>query len=71
MEGPDIVRAFCFGAIFGASGRRGERMSHLVQAAVMPDLSVCGPPPLVEGAREVAVAAGIPDAPFASERFAV
>jgi len=46
-------------------------MSHLAQAVVTPDLYVCGPPPLVAGAREVAVAAGIPDAQFASERFAV
>ncbi|WP_260433813.1 hypothetical protein [Burkholderia sp. Bp8998] len=36
---------------------------------VLPDVYVCGPPPLVEGAREVAVAAGTPDAQFASERF--
>ncbi len=43
----------------------------LAQADMLPDLYVCGPPPLVEGAREVAVAAGIPDAQFASERFTV
>ncbi|KHK59400.1 oxidoreductase [Burkholderia sp. A9] len=43
----------------------------LGEAGGSPDLYVCGPPPLVEGAREVAVAAGIPDAQFASERFTV
>ncbi|KVH48729.1 2Fe-2S iron-sulfur cluster-binding protein [Burkholderia diffusa] len=43
----------------------------LAQAAVLPDVYVCGPPPLVEGAREVAIAAGVPDAQFASERFTV
>ncbi|MCA8094003.1 2Fe-2S iron-sulfur cluster binding domain-containing protein [Burkholderia anthina] len=43
----------------------------LAQDSVLPDLYVCGPPPLVEGAREVAVAASVPDAQFASERFTV
>ncbi|MBR8063699.1 2Fe-2S iron-sulfur cluster binding domain-containing protein [Burkholderia ambifaria] len=43
----------------------------LAHAPVLPDVYVCGPPPLVEGAREVAIAAGVPDAQFASERFTV
>ncbi|MBR8180903.1 2Fe-2S iron-sulfur cluster binding domain-containing protein [Burkholderia ambifaria] len=43
----------------------------LAHAPVLPDVYVCGPPPLVEGAREVAAAAGVPDAQFASERFTV
>jgi len=43
----------------------------LAHAPVLPDIYVCGPPPLVEGAREVAIAAGVPDAQFASERFTV
>ncbi|MDR0240763.1 MAG: 2Fe-2S iron-sulfur cluster binding domain-containing protein [Burkholderia sp.] len=43
----------------------------LVQVGAPPDIYVCGPPPLVQGVREVAAAAGVPDAQFASERFAV
>ncbi|HDR9055471.1 TPA: 2Fe-2S iron-sulfur cluster binding domain-containing protein [Burkholderia vietnamiensis] len=43
----------------------------LAQPDVSPDLYVCGPPPLVEGAREAAAAAGLPAAQFASERFTV
>ncbi|WP_407972172.1 FAD-binding oxidoreductase [Burkholderia pyrrocinia] len=41
----------------------------LAQAGALPDIYVCGPPPLVQGVRDVAVAAGVPDAQFASERF--
>ena len=36
-----------------------------------PDLYVCGPPGMVSAAQAVAVAAGVPAAQFASERFAV
>ncbi|MGS1001024.1 FAD-binding oxidoreductase [Burkholderia glumae] len=43
----------------------------LAQAGTPPDLYVCGPPPLVQAARQAALAAGVPDAQFASERFAV
>ncbi|RQS65071.1 oxidoreductase [Burkholderia sp. Bp8963] len=41
----------------------------LSSAAVRPDIYVCGPPALVQGARDAATAAGVPDAQFASERF--
>ena len=41
----------------------------LAQAGALPDIYVCGPPPLVQGVRDVAVAAGVPDARIASERF--
>ncbi|VWB09531.1 oxidoreductase [Burkholderia arboris] len=43
----------------------------LARAGAPPDIYVCGPPPLVQGAREAATAAGVPDAQFASERFTV
>jgi len=42
----------------------------LSEADAQPDLYVCGPPALVRGAQAAAVAAGLPDAQFASERFA-
>ncbi|MGU7774859.1 2Fe-2S iron-sulfur cluster binding domain-containing protein [Burkholderia sp. MR1-5-21] len=41
----------------------------LAQAGALPDLYVCGPPGLVRGAQAAAVAAGLPAAQFASERF--
>ncbi|HIH2657984.1 TPA: 2Fe-2S iron-sulfur cluster binding domain-containing protein [Burkholderia cenocepacia] len=43
----------------------------LEEAGERPDIYVCGPPSLVQAARDAAVAAGVPDAQFASERFAV
>ncbi|CAB3761820.1 oxidoreductase [Burkholderia sp. MSh2] len=41
----------------------------LAQTGALPDLYACGPPPLVQGAREAAAAAGVPDAQFVSECF--
>ncbi|WP_446901481.1 FAD-binding oxidoreductase [Burkholderia sp. YIM B11467] len=41
----------------------------LAQAGALPDIYVCGPPPLVQGVRDAAIVAGVPDAQFASERF--
>ncbi|VWC38253.1 FAD-binding oxidoreductase [Burkholderia lata] len=43
----------------------------LAQNETLPDIYVCGPPPLVQAARDVAMTAGVPDAQFASERFTV
>ncbi|VWD45277.1 oxidoreductase [Burkholderia lata] len=43
----------------------------LAQNGTLPDIYVCGPPPLVQAVRDVATAAGVPDAQFASERFTV
>ncbi|VWB91392.1 oxidoreductase [Burkholderia lata] len=43
----------------------------LAEAGASPDIYVCGPPPLVQAARDVAMTAGVPDAQFASERFTV
>ncbi|VWD36844.1 FAD-binding oxidoreductase [Burkholderia lata] len=43
----------------------------LAQKDGPPDIYVCGPPPLVQAVRDVATAAGVPDAQFASERFTV
>ncbi|MBN3769509.1 FAD-binding oxidoreductase [Burkholderia sp. Se-20378] len=43
----------------------------LAQNDGLPDIYVCGPPPLVQAARDVAMTAGVPDAQFASERFTV
>jgi ferredoxin-NADP reductase/ferredoxin len=42
----------------------------LAQADVAPDIYVCGPPALVSGARDAAVAAHVPENQFVSERFA-
>lgn len=42
----------------------------LAQTGVKPDLYVCGPPALVNGARAAAVAAQVPAEQFVSERFA-
>lgn len=41
----------------------------LARAGALPAY-VCRPPPLVQGVREVAGAAGVPDAQIAGERFA-
>ncbi|KVV00365.1 2Fe-2S iron-sulfur cluster-binding protein [Burkholderia ubonensis] len=55
------------------SGFRGTPVDALSAAlagtGVRPDIYVCGPPALVRGVRAAAVAAGVPDAQFASERF--
>ncbi|KVS45287.1 2Fe-2S iron-sulfur cluster binding domain-containing protein [Burkholderia ubonensis] len=55
------------------SGFRGTPVDALSAAlagtGVRPDIYVCGPPALVRGVQAVAVAAGVPDAQFASERF--
>ncbi|AXF23146.1 oxidoreductase [Burkholderia pyrrocinia] len=60
------------GAWAGFSGTPVDALrAALAQADAAPDIYVCGPPPLVQGVREVAVAAGVPDAQFASERFTV
>ncbi|NHV24815.1 FAD-binding oxidoreductase [Burkholderia sp. D-99] len=57
------------------SGLRGTPVDTLRLALAqhdgLPDIYVCGPPPLVQGVREVAMTAGVPDAQFASERFTV
>ncbi|KVQ76759.1 oxidoreductase [Burkholderia ubonensis] len=55
------------------SGFRGTPADALSAAlagtGVRPDIYVCGPPALVRGVQAAAVAAGVPDAQFASERF--
>ncbi|OJB24525.1 oxidoreductase [Burkholderia ubonensis] len=55
------------------SGFRGTPVDALSAAlagtGVRPDIYVCGPPALVRGVQATAVAAGVPDAQFASERF--
>ncbi|KVO16461.1 2Fe-2S iron-sulfur cluster-binding protein [Burkholderia ubonensis] len=55
------------------SGFRGTPADALSAAlagtGVRPDIYVCGPPALVRGVQVAAVAAGVPDAQFASERF--
>ncbi|KVO32569.1 oxidoreductase [Burkholderia ubonensis] len=55
------------------SGFRGTPVDALSAAlagtGVRPDIYVCGPPALVRGVQVAAVAAGVPDAQFASERF--
>jgi len=43
----------------------------LAQSDAPPDIYVCGPPPLVQAVRDVAMTAGVPDTQFASERFTV
>ncbi|OJA83385.1 2Fe-2S iron-sulfur cluster-binding protein [Burkholderia ubonensis] len=55
------------------SGFRGTPVDALSAAlagtGMRPDIYVCGPPALVRGVQAAAVAAGVPDAQFASERF--